>query len=388
VTPGGNTNPIPSQIPGTGSDGSGPGSAYTPGIGNDEASGGGNGAGGPTGGSFGTGGISSTGLTGGQAYSEGGRAFDSSSPFSGYSGHGLGALGSGLNTAATMFGGAAPTPGGVTAPLTLSQIAENMLNLFSSFGANVSNNQASVAPSEASLGELGMNTQGMSFGNGINNNGMGIGASNTGTSGVSSTGVGYGGLGQSPGVSGVDAQGNLTNGMFGQGGIFGGPSAADTGLEIENDTGQLGQSAGGPNAPGPGATAQGGVTGTTGVGQANDAATSAAAAGGGGGSAGDKVICTALHDMGLMPDYIYEKDREFARTLDPIVYSGYRCWALPVANILKANPILAVACKPIVMAWAREMAGEHNLIGSLIMKAGMRLCRYIGVKRGLVRQLR
>lgn len=107
---------------------------------------------------------------------------------------------------------------------------------------------------------------------------------------------------------------------------------------------------------------------------------------------GGKVICTALHSLGLLPDDIYELDARFGLKVnleDPELGDGYRLWATPIAEYIKGNSMgskiaLAVVA-PIARAWAEEMAHimkpeeyKSNVIGKAIMAIGHPVCRAIG----------
>lgn len=331
-------SPTPSQIPGMGPDGFGADAALTPGTNYDATGGMSTGAGGgnPGGGSL--------------SYSEGGRAFGQGSPFSGLTGLGNNALGAIAQTG--LRGAGMGGPVGLTAPLTMAQMLENALNFAASqFGVG----PGVQAPAQEMDPFSAVPDLSPGLNNGINMSATtqfgqnAIGAMGApGTTGFSSTGVGFGAPGQSANLS------------------IAAPSIN------ANDPTDAGPS--GPAGPGPGE----GPTGTEGVG--SDPSTGD---GGGSGGASGSVICTALHDMGLMPDEIYEKDQEFGRRVDPIIYAGYIRWARHIAAAIRAYPILGHMVRPIVMAWAREMAGQSNLVGRVMMLVGMPMCKYLGNNRCL-----
>lgn len=114
--------------------------------------------------------------------------------------------------------------------------------------------------------------------------------------------------------------------------------------------------------------------------------------GGGGGGGGDKVICTALHSLGMLPDDIYELDTQFGQKVnmeDPMLGDGYRLWATPVAEYIKGDTIGSKAAlkiiAPLARAWAREMAHvmqpenyKSDIFGKMIMAVGHPTCRAIG----------
>ena len=116
------------------------------------------------------------------------------------------------------------------------------------------------------------------------------------------------------------------------------------------------------------------------------------AATGGDGPGGDKVICTALHELGRLSDEVYALDAEFGLRVnreDPMLGDGYRLWATSVAEYIKGDSIgskvaLAIV-SPVATAWAAEMAHvmrpseyKSNIFGKALMAAGHPICRMIG----------
>ena len=137
---------------------------------------------------------------------------------------------------------------------------------------------------------------------------------------------------------------------------------------------------GGPGQSG-GAFSGGGVV--SGVGNA---------ATGGDGPGGDKVICTALHELGRLSDDVYALDAQFGLRVnnhDPMLGNGYRVWATSVANYIKGDSIgskvaLAIV-SPVAKAWAAEMAHvmrpdeyKPNVFGKALMAVGHPICRTVG----------
>jgi len=115
--------------------------------------------------------------------------------------------------------------------------------------------------------------------------------------------------------------------------------------------------------------------------------------GDGDGDGGDgTVICTALHDLGILPDDIYNLDVEFGQRVnseDPALGNGYRAWATPVAEYIKGNSlgskVVRAVVAPIAKSWAAQMAHvmrpeeyKPNICGRLIMAVGHPICRLIG----------
>lgn len=112
----------------------------------------------------------------------------------------------------------------------------------------------------------------------------------------------------------------------------------------------------------------------------------------GGGGGGDKVICTALHELGRLSDEMYALDAEFGLRVnreDPMLGDGYRLWATAVAEHIKGDSIgskvaLAIV-SPVATAWAAEMAHvmrpseyKSNIFGKALMAVGHPICRMIG----------
>tara|TARA_R110000787_G_scaffold54164_3_gene126202 strand:- start:39 stop:833 length:795 start_codon:yes stop_codon:yes gene_type:complete len=107
---------------------------------------------------------------------------------------------------------------------------------------------------------------------------------------------------------------------------------------------------------------------------------------------GGTVICTAMHNLGLIPDDIYALDAKFGLKInleDPMVGDGYRLWALPIANYIQKDTMLAKIVRtlihPIVQSWAKEMAHKmrpedykRNYAGKAVMAVGHPVCRVIG----------
>jgi len=136
--------------------------------------------------------------------------------------------------------------------------------------------------------------------------------------------------------------------------------------------------------------------------------------GGGGGGGGSKVICTALYQMGMMPEELYDHDQRFGKWLyenDPVAYKGYRKWADVLVEYMhgRGRPLL-----PKLMFWktpeekqelshriavrvgnfvgysfASEIARRaghkvpFSLRGWLIVSLGLKICKAIGYAYGL-----
>ncbi len=114
--------------------------------------------------------------------------------------------------------------------------------------------------------------------------------------------------------------------------------------------------------------------------------------GGGEGGGDGTVICTALHDLGILADDIYNLDVEFGQRVnseDPALGNGYRAWATSVAKYIKGSSlgskIVRAVVAPIAKSWAAQMAHvmrpeeyKSNICGRLIMAVGHPICRLIG----------
>ena len=93
------------------------------------------------------------------------------------------------------------------------------------------------------------------------------------------------------------------------------------------------------------------------------------------------VICTELHRQGLMSDEMYKADQIAGRRImaeNPYAFMGYYVWARHVAALMKKSPLATKTIKPFALAWAKNVAGEYNLLGDLILQVGLRVCFVIG----------
>jgi hypothetical protein len=124
------------------------------------------------------------------------------------------------------------------------------------------------------------------------------------------------------------------------------------------------------------------IAGTVALGQgekgmANASRMPASVETGGMGVAGT-VICTELHRQGIMSDELYAKEVEFGKTVDPIVMLGYTFLATPIVKIMQKSKLCTTLCSYPAMAWARDMAGDENILGSLLFMFGVPLCYFVG----------
>lgn len=116
---------------------------------------------------------------------------------------------------------------------------------------------------------------------------------------------------------------------------------------------------------------------------------------GGGGGGGSKVICTALHNKGLLDSNIYELDEAYGkivRATNPDLMNGYHKLAVPFANYIQKDTPGAVAARyavaPFARAWAQEMAHvmkpdeyKGSVVGKVIMAITYPVCEWVGKKQ-------
>jgi hypothetical protein len=100
-----------------------------------------------------------------------------------------------------------------------------------------------------------------------------------------------------------------------------------------------------------------------------------------------KVLCTELHNQGLLADEIYENDKimgyYYARNY-PHVVTGYHYWAKPCTKIMRKSKLFTYILKPFITAWALQMSyivsgeGSSNILGSALHMIGVPICKFIG----------
>ena len=190
------------------------------------------------------------------------------------------------------------------------------------------------------------------------------------------------------------------------------PSTVVGNLQIVTMTGG-GGGGGGPDSQ-PGASGYGGVTITGGnvPVSAGDIVNAFVGGGGGpggsggGGGGGGKIICTKLHELGLMSTDIYLADQAFGAELlqtRPDIYNGYRAWAEIVVDWMsgqgpKMMPWMSdeqfghaaqrwstTWAQAIATPWAEHMAykmgvvEKDNVTGRMITLVGIPICKAVGV---------
>ena len=190
------------------------------------------------------------------------------------------------------------------------------------------------------------------------------------------------------------------------------PSTVVGNLQIVTMTG-AGGGGGGPDSQ-PGASGYGGLTITGGnvPVSAGDIVNCFVGGGGGpggsggGGGGGGKIICTKLHELGLMSTDIYLADQAFGAELlqtRPDIYNGYRAWAEIVVDWMsgqgpKMMPWMSDEqfghaaqrwstswAQDIATPWAQHMAykmgvvEKDNVTGRMITLVGIPICKAVGV---------
>ena len=93
------------------------------------------------------------------------------------------------------------------------------------------------------------------------------------------------------------------------------------------------------------------------------------------------VICTELHRQGLLTNEQYGKDAHFGWALqvaDPYAFIGYYAWAQHVVPLMQRSLTLTQLISKLALPWARQISGEKNLIGSIVLNLGLPVCRLIG----------
>lgn len=93
---------------------------------------------------------------------------------------------------------------------------------------------------------------------------------------------------------------------------------------------------------------------------------------------GDTVLCTVLHEKGIMPDDIYDADVKYGNMLSYEVMVGYHVWAVPVANLMRRSDLMTKLVAKPIMLWAKHIAGRRNIFGYLCEIIGIPICRFIG----------
>jgi hypothetical protein len=93
------------------------------------------------------------------------------------------------------------------------------------------------------------------------------------------------------------------------------------------------------------------------------------------------VICTQLYLSGYYSSEIYEADQHYGLTMmteRPHIYYGYRFLADPVVSLMKKSKAFTAFVALFAVPWAKNMAGDKNLLGALISAVGEPICSFVG----------
>lgn len=96
---------------------------------------------------------------------------------------------------------------------------------------------------------------------------------------------------------------------------------------------------------------------------------------------GMSVICTELHRQGIMPTELYLLDSQAGVALslrNPELMVGYHWFGIPLAEKMKTSPLLTKVLTIPAMAWARQVAGDKNILGWFIFNLGGAACTLLG----------
>jgi hypothetical protein len=101
------------------------------------------------------------------------------------------------------------------------------------------------------------------------------------------------------------------------------------------------------------------------------------------------VICTLLHENGLMSAADYHLSAYDARTrLSAAHLNGYHFWAVPLVRVMRHHPRLLRLLRPLAQARADEIARIHgeatrgSLPGKVLKWVGEPICLVLGVMVG------
>lgn len=78
---------------------------------------------------------------------------------------------------------------------------------------------------------------------------------------------------------------------------------------------------------------------------------------------GNKMICTALYNMGLMPEKIYKADVEYARKHISVgAVKAYQIWGAPISRMVSESSLTKSFFQPVANAWAEHLAYKEGAI--------------------------
>ena len=203
-------------------------------------------------------------------------------------------------------------------------------------------------------------------------------ASNPGGTQGGVTGIG---VNSAEGINAMDAESDAAS-----------TAAANAAIGIGESSGSTSGTTGPGSATGVGVGSDTGVNGMDAISDAAGSSTSDSSTsdGGGGGGGGAKIICTKLHELGMMPTAIYEADQAFGKQLvatAPATYAGYVRWARHIVALMDRTDWigkLAIFCSyHVATPWSVAMAAEMGMevkpswFGRFLMKRGLQFCALV-----------
>jgi len=98
-------------------------------------------------------------------------------------------------------------------------------------------------------------------------------------------------------------------------------------------------------------------------------------------------LCTAFFEMKDLPRNIYKYDKLYGQQVNRNIYEGYAIWGKPMAERVKNKKLAYKIMKPIVCAWAEQMAfdlskskvGKNRLSIKIGKVIGEAICYSIGL---------
>lgn len=121
---------------------------------------------------------------------------------------------------------------------------------------------------------------------------------------------------------------------------------------------------------------------------------SGSSSGDSGGTFGGAVLCTKLHELGILSDELYDADTRYSTSIsdaNPGLREWYQSWAMPLVPMLDKQLGLLVM-KPFIMAWAKHMAymdgtiSHDSILGRFLLWLGLKvftLNKLISAKGGI-----
>jgi hypothetical protein len=278
----------------------------------------------------------------------------------------VGAIGAGLSALGAL--GQAPA---------LGQVG-GMMGLAGAIGSSNSNSQALGTFGQAALSAMGVPGVGLAS-NAITGNVPGMV-----NAAISMANPAIGAANVISGLLGIGTIGSL---FGGGGGDAGTPGQSD----VSNATGIEGlgfsdAAYGPPDSPSDGLGFGFGTDGTD-TGSSDGGGRDS---GGSGGDAGGKIICTKLHELGMMPTAIYEADQAFGKQLvatAPATYAGYVRWARHIVALMErtdwVGKLAVFGAYHIATPWSIAMAAEMGMpvkptwFGRFLLRRGLQFCSLV-----------